>query len=144
MLVGYGDADPQRDAARHRERLRGRPQAQLARRVGLSPRTRARNPGEQITQVILDASYWNPSDKWDASWKRTEQTIGYHSEVTALQVDGDRADPTKQTSPRSTDPITRAGKLFVDALQAADTGGVVADNVASPPVPRRVARCSAR
>jgi D-alanyl-D-alanine carboxypeptidase/D-alanyl-D-alanine-endopeptidase (penicillin-binding protein 4) len=88
------------------------------------------NPGQQITQVVLDASYWNPSDKWDATWKRSEQTIGYHSEVTALQVDGDRADPTKQTSPRGTDPISRAGNLFVNALKAADTGGMVANNVA--------------
>ena len=45
--------------------------------------------------------------------------------MTALQVDGDRADPTKQTSPRTTDPISRAGKLFLAALRAADTGGVV-------------------
>ena len=89
----------------------------------------ASNPGQEITQVVLDASYWNPSDKWDPIWKRSEQTIGYHSEVTALQVDGDRADPTKQTSPRSTDPIGRAGALFVNALKAADPGGVVASDV---------------
>jgi D-alanyl-D-alanine carboxypeptidase/D-alanyl-D-alanine-endopeptidase (penicillin-binding protein 4) len=88
----------------------------------------ASHPGQPITQIILDASYWNPSDKWDSTWARSEQTIGYHSEVTALQVDGDRADPTKQTSPRSTDPVSRAGKLFLAALQAADTGGVIAPN----------------
>jgi D-alanyl-D-alanine carboxypeptidase/D-alanyl-D-alanine-endopeptidase (penicillin-binding protein 4) len=87
-------------------------------------------PGQQIDNLVLDASYWNASDKWDPSWKRTEQTIGYHSEVTALQVDGDRADPTKQTSPRSTDPIGRAGAAFLQALRDADTGGIVAGNVA--------------
>jgi len=87
-------------------------------------------PGQQISNLVLDASYWNAADKWDPSWKRSEQTTGYHSEVTALQVDGDRADPTKQTSPRSTDPIARAGDAFVAALKAADTGGVVAPNVA--------------
>jgi D-alanyl-D-alanine carboxypeptidase/D-alanyl-D-alanine-endopeptidase (penicillin-binding protein 4) len=85
----------------------------------------ASNPGQPITQIVLDASYWNPADKWDSNWARSEQTIGYHSEVTALQVDGDRADPTKQTSPRTKDPITRAGKLFLAALRAADPGGVV-------------------
>jgi D-alanyl-D-alanine carboxypeptidase/D-alanyl-D-alanine-endopeptidase (penicillin-binding protein 4) len=85
----------------------------------------AAHPGVPITQIILDASYWNSADKWDATWKRSEQTIGYHSEVTALQVDGDRADPTKQTSPRSTNPISRAGTLFLQALRAADTGGIV-------------------
>ena len=105
----------------------------------------AAHPGVPITSIILDASYWNPSDKWDASWKRSEQTIGYHSEVTALQVDGDRSDPTKQTSPRTKDPITRAGKLFLAALQAADTGGVVEPGRdPRPPAPPRVAPCSAR
>ena len=73
-------------------------------------------PGTPITEVVLDASYWNPADKWDPIWKRTEQTIGYHSEVTALMVDGDRADPSKNTSPRSTDPVARAGAAFVAAL----------------------------
>jgi D-alanyl-D-alanine carboxypeptidase/D-alanyl-D-alanine-endopeptidase (penicillin-binding protein 4) len=85
----------------------------------------ARHPDVPITNVVLDASYWNPADKWDSSWKRSEQTIGYHSEVTALMVDGDRANPAKATSPRSTDPIGRAGAAFVAALAAADPGGVV-------------------
>jgi D-alanyl-D-alanine carboxypeptidase/D-alanyl-D-alanine-endopeptidase (penicillin-binding protein 4) len=85
----------------------------------------ANHPGVPITNVVLDANYWNPSDKWDSSWKRSEQTIGYHSEVTALMVDGDRANPAKATSPRSTDPIGRAGAAFVAALAAADPGGVV-------------------
>lgn len=76
----------------------------------------ANHPGDPITSVILDANYWNPSDKWDSTWERSEQTIGYHAEVTALMVDGDRANPQKATSPRSTDPIGRAGSAFVDAL----------------------------
>ncbi|MBX3067885.1 MAG: D-alanyl-D-alanine carboxypeptidase [Cryobacterium sp.] len=76
----------------------------------------AAHPGDPITNVILDSTYWNPSDKWDPTWQRSEQTTGYHSEVTALMVDGDRADPQKMTSPRSTDPITRAGDAFVAAL----------------------------
>lgn len=86
-------------------------------------------PGQSIESLILDASYWNSTDKWDSTWKRSEQTIGYHSEVTALQVDGDRADPTQQTSPRSTNPIGRAGAAFLQALRDADTGGIVAANV---------------
>jgi serine-type D-Ala-D-Ala carboxypeptidase/endopeptidase (penicillin-binding protein 4) len=87
------------------------------------------NPGQQISVVVLDSSYWSSADKWEPSWARSEQTIGYHSEVTALQVDGDRADPTKQTSPRSTDPVARAGTLFLAALKAADPGGVVDPNI---------------
>ena len=87
------------------------------------------NPDVPISTIVLDASYWSAADKWDPAWKRSEQTRGYHSEVTALQVDGDRADPTRQDSPRSTDPIGRAGQLFLDALRAADTEGEIADNV---------------
>lgn len=74
------------------------------------------HPGVPITKLVLDANYWNPADKWDPIWKRTEQTIGYHSEVTALMVDGDRADPSRATSPRSTDPVGRAGAAFAAAL----------------------------
>ncbi len=71
---------------------------------------------DPITSIILDSTYWSPSDKWDSSWERSEQTQGYHSEVTALMVDGDRANPAASTSPRSTDPITRAGAAFRTAL----------------------------
>lgn len=71
---------------------------------------------EDITTIVLDSSLWSSGDKWDSTWARSEQTGGYLSEVTALQVDGDRNDPTAQTSPRSTDPIARAGNLFADAL----------------------------
>jgi len=67
------------------------------------------------------------ADRWDASWDRGEQTRGYQSEVTALQVDGDRADPRAATSPRSTDPIGRAGAAFIAALIAADPDGEVVD-----------------
>ena len=71
---------------------------------------------EDITTIVLDASMWNQADKWDATWPRSAQTGGTQSEVTALQVDGDRADPTQQTSARTTDPVTRAGQLFAEAL----------------------------
>lgn len=88
--------------------------------VDLASRARAAydqaHPGVPITNVVLDANYWNPADKWDPIWKRSEQTIGYHSEVTALMVDGDRANPGSNTSPRSTDPVGRAGAAFVAAL----------------------------
>lgn len=70
----------------------------------------------QITNIIVDASYWDTKDKWLSSWKRSEQTTGYLSEVTALQVDGDRKNPSKSVSPRSTDPVMAAGKYFAKAL----------------------------
>ena len=71
---------------------------------------------DDIKKIVLDSSMWSVADKWDATWKRTAQTGGTQSEVTALQVDGDRADPTKQVSPRGTDPVARAGDLFAEAL----------------------------
>ncbi len=127
VLVGRGDATLSAMPAGTESVYAGAPKlSSLASSV--IAKYSAAHPGQPITQIILDASYWNASDKWDASWARSEQTIGYHSEVTALQVDGDRADPTRQTSPRTTNPIDRAGKLFLAALRAADTGGIVDPN----------------
>jgi D-alanyl-D-alanine carboxypeptidase/D-alanyl-D-alanine-endopeptidase (penicillin-binding protein 4) len=74
------------------------------------------HPGVPITQVVLDASYWDPSDNWDSTVPRSEQTGGFLSETTALQVDGDRQDPAAQVSPRGTDPVMAAGNAFVSAL----------------------------
>ena len=86
-----------------------------------------------IDSIVLDATMWSAGDKWDSTWPRAEQTGGNLSEVTALQVDGDRNDPAAQTSARSTDPVTRAGKLFAaaleDAFDAADNPGFDADSV---------------
>ncbi len=86
------------------------------------------NPGVPITHVVLDSSYWDPTDNWDPTWSRSLQTGGYLSEVTALQVDGDRQNPKAQVSPRSTDPVSAAGKAFVAAL-AAQPGGPNASDV---------------
>lgn len=124
VLVGRGDATLSNMPAGTESVYAGAPKLSALAAATIAKYSAA-HPGQPITNVVLDASYWSPSDKWDPSWKRSEQTIGYHSEVTALQVDGDRADPTRQTSPRTTDPISRAGKLFLAALRNADTGGVV-------------------
>lgn len=125
VLVGHGDATLSALGAGSESVYRGAPKLS-----DLAAQTIAKlDPATPITSLVLDASYWNAADKWDPSWKRTEQTIGYHSEVTALQVDGDRADPSAATSPRSTDPIGRAGQAFLQALRAADTDGVISGNV---------------
>lgn len=71
-----------------------------------------------ITSIVLDSSAFT-GDAWQPSWPRKEQVDGYSSEVTALQIDGDRADPAANVSERSTDPVGRAGQAFVDALGAA-------------------------
>jgi D-alanyl-D-alanine carboxypeptidase/D-alanyl-D-alanine-endopeptidase (penicillin-binding protein 4) len=73
------------------------------------------HPGVPVTSIVLDASMWSTADAWDPNWSTSERTQGYQSYVTALMVDGDRADPTKAVSERSTDPIARAGQAFAEA-----------------------------
>lgn len=73
-----------------------------------------------ITEIILDATMWNNSDAWDPSWPVTERTQGYQPLIVPLMVDGDRANPRAQDSPRSTDPVTAAGKAFAAALGVPD------------------------
>jgi D-alanyl-D-alanine carboxypeptidase/D-alanyl-D-alanine-endopeptidase (penicillin-binding protein 4) len=94
----------------------------------------ANHPGEDITKIILDASYWNPADKWDPTWDRVEQRDGWQSEVTALMVDGDRDDPQSVRSRRSDDPISRAGVAFESALGLSSPAVVVTGN-ATPGLP---------
>jgi D-alanyl-D-alanine carboxypeptidase/D-alanyl-D-alanine-endopeptidase (penicillin-binding protein 4) len=130
VLVGHGDATLSALPPGQQSVYDGAPKlSELASQVVSS--YASMHPGVPITHVVLDASYWDPADNWDPSVKRSEQTQGYQSETTALQVDGDRADPTRETSPRSTDPIGRAGAAFVSALKSADPGGVVGGSVAT-------------
>lgn len=95
----------------------------------------ANHPGEEITKIILDSNYWNPSDRWDPTWDRVEQTDGWQSEVTALMVDGDRDDPQSVRSRRSNDPISRAGNAFASALSLSNPVEVVAGH-ATPGLPK--------
>ncbi|MCU1413664.1 MAG: hypothetical protein JWN80_1004 [Microbacteriaceae bacterium] len=71
---------------------------------------------QAITSVVLDANMWNPADNWDPSVPVSERTGGYEPLITALMVDGDRANPAAQDSPRSTDPVGNAGAAFIQAL----------------------------
>ena len=68
-----------------------------------------------ITNITLDSTYFE-AEYWDTDNPDSERTIGYQSIVTALQVDGDRANPTAQTSPRSLDPVNAAGIALKKAI----------------------------
>jgi serine-type D-Ala-D-Ala carboxypeptidase/endopeptidase (penicillin-binding protein 4) len=81
----------------------------------------AKHPGVPITTIVLDASLWNPGDNWNTTWSNGAVSGGTLSKITALQVDGDRANPMSATSPRSTNPVGRAGDLFAAALGATVT-----------------------
>ena len=78
-----------------------------------------------ITRVLVDLSMFPISDAWHPSWSPSERTIGYQPLIVPFMVDGDRANPGVQTSPRSTDPAGRAARAFVSAL--AQAGNVASD-----------------
>lgn len=86
-----------------------------------------KHPGVLITELVVDSSYWSTVDGWGASWPANARADGTVSRITALQVDGDRNDPTEQNSRRSDDPIERASSAFAAALLAADPDGYVVD-----------------
>lgn len=77
-----------------------------------------------VTKITLVSTAFAGAS-WEPSWERTEQTQGYMSEVTALQVDGDRGNPAAETSARSTSPVTNAGKWFKAALGATAANATV-------------------
>lgn len=119
ILVGGGDPTLSRTAAGKQSVYRDAPKlATLALLVN------QKMAGTPITKIVVDSTmFTGPS--WDSSWERSEQTQGYMSEVTALQVDGDRSNPSSETSPRSTSPVLNAGKYFRTALGAAAKGATV-------------------
>lgn len=125
VLIGGGDATLSRLPPGQESVYPGAPKlADLAAQT-VAAYAAANPDAPGITEVVLDATYWNTGDRWDSSWDRSLQTIGYNSEVTALQVDGDRDDPRREMSPRSTDPVGRAGAAFATALaEAGNTEGV--------------------
>jgi D-alanyl-D-alanine carboxypeptidase/D-alanyl-D-alanine-endopeptidase (penicillin-binding protein 4) len=63
--------------------------------------------------------------QWLQSVDPAERTSGYLGLVSALEIDGDRNDPTKETSPRSATPELRAGTWLKQALGASATGATV-------------------
>jgi D-alanyl-D-alanine carboxypeptidase/D-alanyl-D-alanine-endopeptidase (penicillin-binding protein 4) len=117
-IVGHGDATLSQGGATV---YPGAPTlAQLAQQV------KARLGETPVTTIVTDDSYWDDADAWDPTWPVSERTIGYQPKVTALMVDGDRANPGAATSPRSEDPVGRAGAAFRTAL--ANAGVVGAGN----------------
>jgi len=75
-----------------------------------------------ITRVLVDLSMFPVDDAWHPSWPESERTIGYQPLIVPFMVDGDRANPGLQTSPRSADPAARAARAFVSALTQAGNG----------------------
>ena len=65
----------------------------------------------QINEINLDSTFF-PGSGWESSWQRSSQVDGWISEVTALQLDGDRVIPNVLTSPKTGRPVMSAGEQF--------------------------------
>lgn len=117
-LVGGGDATLSATPVGAESFYKGAPKL-----ATLAADVKAKLGDNPVTTIDLDSTYWNNADSYDSTWPVTERTIGYQPEVVPLMVDGDRADPAAQTSPRSTDPVMRAGQAFQQALVTAGVKG---------------------
>ena len=138
VLVGGGDPTLSALGAGQESVYRGAPKLS-----DLAAQAQAKS-SVPITDIVLDSTYWDPTDNWDPSWERTEQSEGSQPEVTALTVDGGRANPQAQDSQRSSDPIADAGAAFAADLGisgaahltigTAPTGATLLGEVKSQPV----------
>lgn len=110
VLVGGGDVTLSRTPAGTTTAYAGAPHlSTLAKQVKTA--WKAANPGKRITRIVLDSSYFG-GPSWQPTWNTKERPLGSTPKITALMVDGDRANPALSTSPRGTDPIGRAGSAF--------------------------------
>ena len=120
-LVGGGDPTLSRTAPGKQSVYQDAPKlndlaVQINRAVGTTP----------ITKIVADGTLFK-GPQWLAGVEVSERTNGFLGLVSALQVDGDRNDPTRETSPRSANPETRAGGWLKQAIGAnASTATVVA------------------
>ena len=111
-LVGAGDVTLSRAGVNQASVYKDAPRlSQLVNQI-------SRKLGTQtFSQIVLDSSaYGTPAGEYQSVWDQRGLTEGYMSYVSALQVDGDRNNPGAKDSPRSKDPVQRAGVWFKEAL----------------------------
>jgi serine-type D-Ala-D-Ala carboxypeptidase/endopeptidase (penicillin-binding protein 4) len=77
-------------------------------------------PGDvPITKIILDDSFFS-GEKWNPDWPAKYRTLGYVSNITSIQADGDRVQPNRLISSysfrRGKDPVLTAGEAFRESL----------------------------
>lgn len=77
------------------------------------------NPEVPITRIILDDTFFT-GERWNPDWPASYRTLGYVSNITAIQADGDRIQPNRLISSysfrRGKDPVMTVGKSFRDLL----------------------------
>ena len=108
-LVGGGDITLSRTASGTESIYKGAPKlSTLAAQVKAWATS---NGITRINEINLDSSFF-PGSGWENSWQRSSQVDGWISEVTALQLDGDRTLPDVLTSPKTGRPVFSAGEQF--------------------------------
>ena len=121
-LVGAGDVTLTRAGVNQQSVYQNAPKlSQLVNQI-------SRALGSQtFSQIVLDSTaYGSAEGEYQSVWDQRGLSDGYMSYVSALQVDGDRNDPKAKDSPRSKDPVQRAGVWFKESLgQVADEAVVV-------------------
>lgn len=125
-LVGGGDVTLSRAGVNQSSVYKDAPRlSQLVNQV-------ARKLGTQtFSQIVLDSSaYGSAAGEYQSVWDQRGLTDGYMSYVSALQVDGDRNNPGAKDSPRSKDPVQRAGLWFKEALGQSALEATVVKGVA--------------
>jgi D-alanyl-D-alanine carboxypeptidase/D-alanyl-D-alanine-endopeptidase (penicillin-binding protein 4) len=72
-----------------------------------------------ITKIILDDSFFS-GERWNPDWPAKYRTLGYVSNITSIQADGDRVQPNKLVSSysfrRNKNPVAIVGKAFRESL----------------------------
>jgi D-alanyl-D-alanine carboxypeptidase/D-alanyl-D-alanine-endopeptidase (penicillin-binding protein 4) len=72
-----------------------------------------------ITKIILDDSFFS-GEAWNPDWPAKYRTLGYVSNITAIQADGDRVQPNRLISSysfrRGKDPVLTAGEALRTSL----------------------------
>ena len=72
-----------------------------------------------ITRIILDDSFFS-GERWNPDWPASYRTLGYVSNITSIQSDGDRVQPNRRISSysfrRGPDPVMTVGEAFRAAL----------------------------
>ena len=108
-LVGGGDITLSKTATGAESIYKGAPK--LSSLVAQVKAWATSNGITKINEINLDSTFF-PGSAWESSWQRSSQVDGWISEVTALQLDGDRTLPDVLTSPKTGRPVFSAGDQF--------------------------------
>ncbi|RZL75419.1 MAG: D-alanyl-D-alanine carboxypeptidase/D-alanyl-D-alanine-endopeptidase [Rhodococcus sp. (in: high G+C Gram-positive bacteria)] len=92
-----------------------------------------RNAGIQATRIVVDTSIYS-GDTMAQGWFPTDVGAGFITPTEPIMIDGGRADPLVDESPRSSTPALDAGRTLAGALgvdPSAVTSGVAAPGAAT-------------